>query len=66
MSDWERPIEVLSSSGVEELRILQAENAELRELVRDMWREGAFEPGACYVTEAGELEERTRELGVEV
>ncbi len=33
MSDWERPIEALSSSGVKELRRLQAENAHLRELV---------------------------------
>ena len=32
MSDWERPIEVLSGSGVKELRRLQAENAKLREL----------------------------------
>ena len=42
------------------------ENAKLRELVRDMWREGAFEPGASYVTEAYGLAERTRELGIEV
>lgn len=45
---------------------LQAENAKLRELVRDMWREGAFEPGACYEKAAERLEERTRELGIEV
>lgn len=45
---------------------LKAENEKLRELVRDMWREGAFEPGACYVYEADRLEERTRELGIEV
>ena len=38
----------------------------LEELVRDMWREGAFEPGACYVKEADRLVERTRELGIEV
>lgn len=31
MSDWERPIEALSSEGVKELRRLQAENAKLRE-----------------------------------
>ena len=41
------------------------ENAKLRELVRDMWNEGAFAPGACYV-ETDRLEERTRELGIEV
>lgn len=44
---------------------LKAENAKLRELVRDMWHEGAFAPGACYV-ETDRLEERTRELGIEV
>lgn len=36
MSDWECPIETLSSSGVKELRRLQAENAKLRELVRGL------------------------------
>lgn len=44
---------------------LQDENAKLRELVRDMWHEGAFAPGACYV-ETDRLEDRTRELGIEV
>ena len=44
---------------------LKAENDKLRELVRDMWHEGAFAPGACYV-ETDRLEERTRELGIEV
>lgn len=46
-------------------RVVSAENAKLRELVRYMWREGAFEPGACYV-DTERLEERTRELGIEV
>jgi len=45
---------------------LEEENAKLRELLRDMWREGAFEPGACYEKAAERLEERTRELGIEV
>ena len=45
---------------------VSSENAELRDLVRDMWREGAFEPGAYCVTEAYGLAERTRELGIEV
>lgn len=49
-----------------EQHALQTENAKLRELVRDMWHEGAFEPGACYEKAAERLEERTRELGVEV
>ena len=42
-----------------------AENAKLRELVRDMWHEGAFEPGAYCTKAADMLEERTRELGVD-
>ena len=49
----------------ERMDLLEAENAKLRELVRDMWHEGAFVPGACYV-ETDRLEERTRELGIEV
>lgn len=49
-----------------DIRKLKTENAKLRELVRDMWHEGAFEAGACYVKEAERLEERTRELGIEV
>lgn len=53
------------SDDVENARMIMDENAKLRELVRDMWHEGAFAPGACYV-ETDRLEERTRELGVEV
>ena len=45
---------------------VESENSQLRELVKDMWYEGAFEPGASYVTEAYGLAERTRELGIEV
>lgn len=45
---------------------LGTENDKLRELVRDMWHEGAFEPGAYCVPEAYGLAERTRELGIEV
>ena len=44
---------------------LATKNAKLQELVEDMWLEGAFAPGACYV-ETDRLEERTRELGIEV
>jgi hypothetical protein len=43
-----------------------AENVKLRGLVLNMWHEGAFEPGACYEKAAERLEERTRELGIEV
>lgn len=52
--------------GNKAIKKLEAENAKLRELVADMWRAGAFEPGACYVDEADRLEERTRKLGIEV
>ena len=47
---------------------LQAENAKLRELVRDMWHDGMCEcdeRGACATCEYGYLD-RMRELGVEV
>jgi len=48
------------------ISVLERENAKLRELVRDMWREGAFEPGACYARAATGLAERTLKLGIEV
>lgn len=51
--------------GADEIEKLESENSKLRELVRDMWREGAFEAGANYVTESYGLAERTRELGIE-
>lgn len=47
---------------------LEAENAKLRELVRDMWRDGMCEcdeRGACATCEYGYLD-RMRELGIEV
>ena len=47
---------------------LHAENAKLRELVRDMWHDGMCEcdeRGACATCEYGYLD-RMRELGVEV
>ncbi len=50
----------------DENRRIESENAKLRELVRDMWREGAFEAGANYATEAYGLAERTRKLGVKL
>ena len=49
-----------------EIDRLKAENVKLRELVRDMWHEGAFEAGACYEKAAERLEEKTRELGIKV
>lgn len=60
-SDTKPPIDAMCS-----INDLGAEIAALRELVKDMWHEGAFEPGASYVTEAYGLAERTRELGIEV
>lgn len=47
---------------------LRAENAKLRELVRDMWHDGMCdcdEYGACAECEYGYLE-RMHELGIEV
>ena len=72
MSDWERPIEVLSSSGVKELRRLQAENAKLRELVRIAGTycvNGYCDPDdGCPLLVDGkcQLTDRMRELGIEV
>lgn len=46
---------------------LESENAKLRELVRDMWRDGMCEcdeRGACATCEYGYLD-RMRELGIE-
>ena len=77
MSDWERPIEALSSSGVKELRRLQAENAKLRELVWDM-RTCIDHACMCefcplFVSEdmnerrcIADMRARMRELGLEV
>lgn len=56
----------INASLLNENEQLKDENKQLRELVADVWRAGAFEPGACYVDEADRLEERTRKLGIEV
>ena len=55
-------------AAVRDLEQAKAENAELRELVRDMWRDGMCEcdeHGACTKCEYGYLN-RMRELGVEI
>ena len=62
---WQEWHAIAESRGQTIDRLAQ-ENAKLRELIKDIWREGAFEPGACYAREAERLEERTRELGIEV
>ncbi len=55
-----------ADASQKERKRLAYENAKMRELVRDMWNGGAFEPGACYEQCAYNLEQRTRELGIEV
>ena len=68
-SEQEKVIGYLRQENVdweEKYRALAAENSKLRELVRDMWNAGAFEPGACYVHGIDDLEKRTSELGIEV
>jgi hypothetical protein len=54
---------------------LQAENAELRELVRDMWRDGMCDCDECGAFAQGEYHcaqceyhfpDRMRELGIEI
>lgn len=80
MSDWECPIEALSSSGVKELRRLQAENAKLRELACtlvycmqvhndcDGCRLNGSKGELSYdpLLACDGLHERMRELGIEV
>lgn len=71
MSDWERPIEALSSEGVKELRRLQDENAKLRELVRFIMHQcndGNPRCNECIGWNGGECValQRMRELGIEV
>lgn len=60
----ERDADVMEALNLS-LEESQAENERLRELVRDIWHEGAFEAGACYEKAAERLEEKTRELGIE-
>ena len=60
MSDWERPIEALSSSGVKELRRLQTENAKLREQLakaRDPQRIGGTADPESFVYAIEQLRE---------
>ena len=45
---------------------LQAENAELRELVRDMYAVMVEDAANCDVTYPEQFDDRMRELGVEV
>lgn len=47
---------------IEDGKAVRAENTELRELVRDMWREHE----CCYLTWPAAIADRMRELGVEV
>lgn len=65
-NDAVRDAEHDESRAWDRVRKAEAENAKLRELLRDMWCEGAFEPGACYVKAVERLKEKTRELGIEV
>lgn len=61
-SEWVRPIELLTSDGVMELQRLKAENAKLRELVRDMYEMAYPEYPSAF--EAA-FADRMRELGVD-
>ena len=45
----------------ERARVAEAENTDLRELVRDMWREHE----CCYLTWPAAIADRMRELGVD-
>lgn len=66
-SEWS--VTVGEDGSVEVNRLdLKEENAKLRELVKDMWRDGMCEcdeRGACAECEYGYLD-RLRKLGIEV
>ena len=61
------PEEIIALMDSSEHRWLQAENAKLRELVRDAWRlfaeHGAVNP--CDLPEVDAVRDRMRELGVD-
>ena len=59
---------VNAEDAIEQVHCLQAENAKLRELVRDMWHEGMCECGSRGKCASCEYDypTRMRELGSEV
>ena len=63
---YERMMDDIAIEHQRQLDALTAENTKLRELLRDMWHEGAFAPGACCLPDTGRLEKRTRDLGIEL
>ena len=68
MSDVTTELANEANDKAAEIARLKAENAKLRELVRDMWNEGMCECGSrgkCARCEYG-YPDRMRELGVEV
>lgn len=66
MSEWKRPIEALSSSGVKELHRLQAENEKLREFASEAFSMAFnFYHGAGTAEDLRELTVEYRELGIE-
>ena len=60
--EWVRPIESLTSDGARELQRLKAENAKLRELVRDLREHIESDDG--FGPDIGWMLNRMRELGV--
>ena len=59
---------VNAEDAIEQVHCLQAENAKLRELVRDMWHEGMCECGSRGKCASCEYDypTRMRDLGIEV
>ena len=59
---------VNAEDAIEQVHCLQAENAKLRELVKDMWHEGMCECGSRGKCASCEYDypTRMRELGIEV
>ena len=65
---YQRLMNAYNESGERQIMTEQAENAKLRELVRDMWHEGMCECGSRGKCASCEYDypTRMRELGIEV
>lgn len=66
-SMWQRPVEALSSEGVNELHRLQAENAKLRELVAELYQcSRQCGCDCCGYKDGCAMFDRMAQLGIEV
>ena len=66
MTDYERGVELASAVYKEVIREYVAENANLLELIRDMYAVMVTDAANCDVTYPEQFDDRIRELGIEV